>query len=76
MWMIREQIGETLEYSKPGNAITVLHRRYKDRLDQYSASFKLNGTDGKAYDTYVYSAKGVFEICHWSRQPDLSNPSS
>ena len=30
---------------------------------------KLTGTDGKRYETYLYSAKGVYEICRWSRQP-------
>jgi ERCC4-related helicase len=29
----------------------------------------LRATDGKAYNTYLYSPKGVYEICRWSRQP-------
>lgn len=28
----------------------------------------MSGTDGKLYDTHLYTAKGVYEICRWSRQ--------
>lgn len=67
--MTREQIGRALEYSNPQKAIDNLHSRYKDRLDRFSVTLKLRGTDGKMYDTYLYSARGVYEICRWSRQP-------
>lgn len=68
-WMTREQIGKALEYADPQKAIDNLHKRNKNRLDQLSVTLKLRGTDGKMYDTYLYSAKGVYEICRWSRQP-------
>lgn len=69
LWMTREQIGTALEYSEPRKAIQKLHDRYKDRLDKYSVVTKLTTTDGKQYDTYLYNAKGIYEICRWSRQP-------
>lgn len=70
IWMTREQVGLALEYSEPAIAIGKLHKRYKDRLDKFSVLTKLvNTSDGKQYDTYIYNAKGIYEICRWSRQP-------
>lgn len=69
IWMTREQIGTALEYKNPQKAIDNLHSRCKERLDKFSVTLKLRGPDGKMYDTCVYSAKGVYEICRWSRQP-------
>lgn len=67
--MTREQIGRALEYSNPNDAIRLIHRRNKERLDKFSVSFKLNGSDGKKYDTVLYTRKGVYEICRFSHQP-------
>ncbi|KFM93034.1 BRO-N domain-containing protein [Paenibacillus macerans] len=69
IWITREQIGSALDYSEPRKAIEKIHRRYRERLDKFSVVTKLTTTDGKAYNTYLYSAKGVYEICRWSRQP-------
>lgn len=69
IWMTREQIGTALEYTDPMRAISKLHARYKDRLDKFSVVTKLTTTDGKSYNTNLYNAKGVYEICRWSRQP-------
>lgn len=69
IWMTRKQIGEALEYADPQKAIDKIHLRHKERLDKFSVTLKLGGTDGKMYDTILYSAKGVYEICRWSQQP-------
>jgi prophage antirepressor-like protein len=69
IWMTRKQIGEALEYADPQKAIDNLHSKHKERLDKYSVTLKLRGTDGKMYDTTLYSAKGIYEICRWSKQP-------
>lgn len=69
IWMTREQIGRALEYADPANGIRKIHERNKGRLDRFSVTVKLSGTDGKLYNTYLYSVKGVYEICRWSRQP-------
>ena len=69
IWMTREQIGKALGYADPQKAIDNLHSRNKDRLDKFSVILKLRATDGKSYDTRVYSPKGIYEICRWSRQP-------
>jgi prophage antirepressor-like protein len=67
-WVTREQIGQALEYSHPTIAISKLHERHKGRLDKFSVVTKLVSTDGKTYATTVYSPKGIYEICRWSKQ--------
>jgi len=69
IFMTRDQIGTALEYENPRDAIYRIHERNADRLDKYSAVVKLSTTDGKAYSTYIYSTKGIYEICRFSRQP-------
>lgn len=64
--LTREQIGSALEYSHPDIALGKIHSRHKKRLDQFSVLTKLVSTDGKEYDTYLYTQKGVMEICRWS----------
>lgn len=68
--MTREQIGTALKYERPGDAIQRIHERNADRLSPLSVTVKLTGTDGKYYDTYVYTLRGVMEICRFSRQPN------
>lgn len=68
-FMTRQQIGQALEYENPQKAIDNIHAKHKDRLDKFSVTFKLRATDGKTYNTTLYCAKGVYEICRWSRQP-------
>lgn len=67
--MTREQIGRALGYKNPQNAIDKIHKRNKERLDKFSVIDKLSGTDGKKYDTVLYTRKGVYEICRFSHQP-------
>ena len=69
VFMTRNQIGTALEYANPNDAIRLIHRKNRERLDTFSVSFKLNGTDGKAYDTTVYNEKGIYEILRKSNQP-------
>ena len=67
--LTREQIGTALEYRCPDDALSKIHKRHSDRLDTLSVVAKLSSTDGKAYDTFFYTQRGVMEICRWSRQP-------
>lgn len=67
--LTREQIGTALEYKYPDDAISKIHNRHKDRLDQFSVLAKLAGTDEKEYNTYLYTQKGVMELCRWSTKP-------
>lgn len=69
LFMTREQIGRALEYGDPIRAISKIHERNQERLNPNSVVVKLTTTDGKSYDTYLYTPKGIYEICRWSRQP-------
>lgn len=69
VFMTRKQIGEALNYSDPNTAITKLHERNKSRLDRFSVTTKLVGTDGKRYNTVIYNEKGIYEIIRHSKQP-------
>lgn len=69
VFMTRNQIGEALEYSNPNTAITKLHERNKVRLDKFSVTTKLVGTDGKNYKTVIYNEQGIYELIRRSRQP-------
>lgn len=66
--LTREQIGTALEYSNPQKAIDNIHSKHKDRLNELSVTLKVRVTDGKEYNTMLYSERGIMEICRWSRQ--------
>ena len=67
--LTREQIGTALGYQYPDDALSKIHRRHSDRLDPLSVVVKLASTDGKEYNTTLYSERGIMEICRWSKQP-------
>lgn len=67
--LTREQIGTALEYVNPDDSLSKIHKRHKDRLDELSVIAKLSSTDGKEYNTMLYTERGIMEICRWSRQP-------
>ena len=71
-WMSREQIGQFLGYNHPNNAITYIHKRNRDRLDNFSTSVKMTQVEGNrtvTRDMIVYSFRGLLEICRFSTQP-------
>jgi phage antirepressor YoqD-like protein len=69
IYMTREQIGQALQYSNPLISISNIHNRNKERLDKFSVVIKLISTDGKQYDTTLYTERGIYEICRLSKQP-------
>lgn len=71
-YMTREQIGRALEYSDPVTAICKIHNRNADRLGPLSSTTKLVVSEKNRTNTrefYMYSLRGVMEICRLSRQP-------
>lgn len=69
--MTREQIGAALEYADPDKSIANIHERNKDRLDKFSTILKLRKVEGNrevSRDITSYVAKGIYEICRFSRQ--------
>lgn len=69
VFMTRKQIGEALGYKNAQKAMDNIHARNKVRLDEFSVTLKLTGTDGKSYDTHLYNEKGIYEIMRKSNQP-------
>lgn len=70
VWITREQIGRALGYSDPKKAIEKIHMKHRERLDRYSMLIRVVSPNlGGTQETMCYSAKGVYEICRWSRQP-------
>lgn len=74
--MTRTQIGQALEYAKVDDAIQQIHARNADRLDPLSSTLILgvevsNGetTYTRPQNVFVYTLRGVMEICRFSRQP-------
>jgi len=67
--MSGEAIGMALEYSNPRNAIKDIYRRNHEELNEYSVGRKLRSTDGKMYETRIYSEEGVMIITMRSNQP-------
>lgn len=71
-FMTRRQIGEALGYENPPTAIKNIHAAHKERLDRFSTVSVLDKVEGGREvqrEMVLYSAKGVYEICRWSRQP-------
>lgn len=72
--MSRTQIGYALQYKDPSNAVLRIHQRHYKRLDEMSIKVKgcqfvtpYQNKDKNAH-TYMYTAKGIFEICRHSNQ--------
>lgn len=68
-FVTREQIGKALGYKNPKEAISKIHNAHKERLDKVSRVSVLDTLDGKKREVILYSSKGIYEICRWSRQP-------
>ena len=71
-WATREQIGRLLGYSEPRNAITIIHKRNKERLDKFSRGTQIDSPSGGMQMTTVYNFKGLLEICRFSNQPNAN----
>lgn len=75
IYMSRTQIGYALEYKDPSNAVLRIHQRHYKRLDEMSVEVKgcqfvtpYPNKDKNAH-LFMYTVKGVFEICRHSNQP-------
>jgi prophage antirepressor-like protein len=71
-FMTRNQIGTALKYDDPIKEIDKIHSRHKERLDKFSTTVTLGVVEGSREVTrerLLYSQKGIFEICRWSKQP-------
>ena len=73
IWMTREQIGKSLEYGNPRDSIKTIHSRNKLRLDKFSRVEQIDTPLGGKQEMYLYSAKGVYEVCRFSKQPKAND---
>lgn len=64
-WFTRAQIAAALGYNSP-KRVADIHNRHPERMNRFSVVRKLRTTDGKEYETYLYSERGVIEICRYS----------
>ena len=74
-WATREQIGRLLGYESPNNAITIIHRRNKERLNRFSRGVKMTQVEGNrtvTREVIMYNFKGLLEICRYSQQPNAN----
>lgn len=53
--LTREQIGMALDYKNPDASLSMIHKRHRNRLDVFSVVTKLLSTDGKEYETTLYT---------------------
>ena len=74
IYMSRTQIGYALQYKDPANAVLRIHQRHYGRLDKMSVEVKgcqfvtpYPNNDKNAH-LYMYTVKGVYEICRHSKQ--------
>lgn len=70
IFMTRDQIGQMLEYVNPIDAICKIHTRHAHELEGLYIQTKLKGTDGKFYETILYTTDGIRMIASFSRQPN------
>lgn len=68
MFMTALQLGECLGYSDPiRNISRVVSRNNYLENNEFSVVVKLTTTDGKAYDTRIFTEDGIYEITMLSR---------
>jgi len=68
MYMTAEQLGICLGYSNPRTSITKLVNRHEYiKSDEFSVVTKLGSTDGKSYDTRLFTEDGIYEITFLSK---------
>ena len=53
--LTRDQIGTALEYSNPDVALSIIHKKHKDRLDELSTVIRMISDDGKMRDNILYT---------------------
>lgn len=62
-----EEIGRHLGYSDPTGAVGRLFRRNRNELKLYTVPVKLTATDGKVYETRVFTEEGVYILSMLAR---------
>lgn len=69
VFMTMGQLAKALEYSNKNSVEKIVQRNEHLKERKYSVVDKLSATDGKAYETRIFTEKGIYEITMLSKQP-------
>lgn len=79
IYMSRTQIGYALQYKNPSDGIRNIHARHYKRLDDMSIEVttaqieRVSSHQSSDKLTFMYSEKGIYEICRHSNQSVADN---
>lgn len=80
IYLTREQVGMALGYKNPSEAIRQIHKRYRQKLEQFCIRIKTpiyssssnnmlrSQCKNLMTETIYYSERGILEICRVSKQ--------
>lgn len=69
IFMTIEQLAQVLEYSNRKSVEKIVERNEYLKNEEFSATYKLSATDGKAYETRIFTEDGLYEVTMISKQP-------
>ena len=69
VFMTIDQLANALEYSDRNGVEKIVQRNSHLKEAKYSVTDSLSATDGKRYNTRIFTEKGIYEITMLSKQP-------
>lgn len=69
VFMTIEQLSSALEYSGKSSIDSIVSRNPYLRESYFSVTCKMQATDGKSYNTRLFTEDGIYEITMLSKQP-------
>ena len=69
IYMTIDQLAQALEYGNKSSVDSIISRNKYLREGEYSVTCKLQATDGKTYNTRVFTEDGIYEVTMLSKQP-------
>ncbi|WP_101697026.1 BRO-N domain-containing protein [Clostridium minihomine] len=69
MFMTIDQLARCLEYTGSNAIEQILSRNQYLKNSEFSVTDKLSGTDGKQYNTRIFTEDGIYEVTMLSSQP-------
>lgn len=69
IFMTAKQLGEALEYAKTQAIINIVNRNERLKKEEFSVQLNLSSTDGKSYETRLFTEDGIYELTMLSKQP-------
>lgn len=69
VFMTINQLAQVLEYSDRSGVQKIIDRNDYLKDVEYSVQDKMSSTDGKQYDTRIFTEDGIYEVTMLSKQP-------